>query len=53
MHGRAVYHLVPRLLANQAVLQPLVIGYGLIIPLVRMGAARRLPVRSYYKSIFG
>jgi len=51
--SRLVYHLFPGLLAYQIIFQPLLIGMGLVVPLMVMGLANRSPARRYYEYVFG
>jgi hypothetical protein len=51
--ARSVYHLVPWVLAYQIILQPLMIAFGLAIPLLLMAAVRRSPAQRYYSYLFG
>jgi peptidoglycan/LPS O-acetylase OafA/YrhL len=51
--SRAVYHFIPALLGAQILLQPMLIGLGLLVPLVFMYLVRRSPARPYYAYLFG
>jgi len=51
--ARAVYHLLPRLLALEVIFQPYLILLGLGGPLILMAIAIRSPLRPYYKYLFG
>jgi peptidoglycan/LPS O-acetylase OafA/YrhL len=51
--ARAIYHMLPALLAFQFAFQPLLIVLGLAVPLVLMASVNRSPARIFYKSIFG
>ncbi|HSF80391.1 MAG TPA: acyltransferase [Anaerolineales bacterium] len=51
--ARLVYHVVPGLLANQLLFQPLLILMGLSVPLIVMGFMNRSPARRFYEYVFG
>jgi membrane-bound acyltransferase YfiQ involved in biofilm formation len=51
--ARALYHWAPWVLGRQLVLQPIIIGLGLGLPLLAMVVVRRTPLRSVYSYIFG
>ncbi len=51
--ARAVYHLVPVVLAYQILFQPILYAAGLGIPLLMMAFVNRTPLRRYYNIIFG
>ena len=50
---KAVYHILPFVLGIQAVYQPLLIAVGIVIPLLLMTVTRSLPIRKYFRLIFG
>lgn len=50
---RAIYHLAPRLLAHQIIVQPMLILLGLGVPLALMVIASRTAARRIYKYSFG
>lgn len=51
--SRASYHLAPWILANQMLLQPLLIISGLGIPLLMMYIVSKSPARPIYSYLFG
>jgi peptidoglycan/LPS O-acetylase OafA/YrhL len=51
--ARTVYHLCPRLLPNQYLMQPALILVGLAAPLLLMAAVSRSPARRFYSYLFG
>jgi len=51
--ARAIYHLAPALLANQFLMQPILILMGLAISLAAMFVVERSPLRRYYSYLFG
>jgi peptidoglycan/LPS O-acetylase OafA/YrhL len=51
--ARAIYHLLPWLLAYQIVMQPVLVVMGLGVPLLLMTLMARSPIRNYYKYLFG
>jgi hypothetical protein len=51
--ARSFYHLAPWVLAYQIILQPLMIAFGLAIPLCLMVAVKRTPAQRYYVYFFG
>jgi peptidoglycan/LPS O-acetylase OafA/YrhL len=51
--ARAIYHLAPRLLASQVVLQLILFTMGLGGPLIMMEIVNRSPFRKYFKHLFG
>ncbi len=51
--SRGIYHFAPQLLAHQIILQPLLILFGLGIPLLLMAAVKKSPARPLYSYQFG
>ncbi|MGE0461431.1 MAG: acyltransferase family protein [Vicinamibacterales bacterium] len=51
--SRAIYHLAPWMLATQAIFLPLVVGFGLGVPLALMELLRRSRARAVYPYVFG
>jgi len=51
--ARLIYHILPGILAYEALFQPALIVLGLGIPLVLMAAINRSPARMLYKTVFG
>lgn len=50
---KLVYHFLPFVLGIQAIYQPLLIAVAVGVPLLLMAITRRLPVRKYYRIVFG
>jgi peptidoglycan/LPS O-acetylase OafA/YrhL len=51
--ARLVYHVLPGILAYEAIFQPVLIVLGLGVPLLMMAAVNRSPARMLYKTVFG
>ena len=51
--ARAIYHLLPWILAYQLIFQPILIVLGLGVPLLLMSIVNKSPVRRYYQYLFG
>ena len=51
--ARGVYHLAPEVLGSQLLLQPLLIGLGLAVPLALMAVVNRSPFRNVHAYLFG
>ncbi len=51
--ARGIYHVAPGLLAYQVIFLPLMIVFGLGIPLLMMYATNLQPIRRYYGYVFG
>lgn len=53
--ARTIYHVAPLILAQQILLQPILITAGLVVPLALMSVSslQRSPVRRYYRYGFG
>lgn len=50
---KLIYQLEPWLLGNQLLYQPVLLAFGVAIPLILMALVKRSPVRKYYSYIFG
>ena len=51
--AKVFYHFTPWLLGQQIILQLILFVLGLGVPLILMAIVNRLPVRRYYKYLFG
>jgi peptidoglycan/LPS O-acetylase OafA/YrhL len=51
--ARGLYHFAPALLGQQLIFQPLLIVFGLGVPLLLMALVRRSPARALYPYLFG
>ena len=51
--ARGIYLLIPALLGVQLLFQPIMVVFGLGIPLLMMAVVNRSPARRYYSYIFG
>jgi hypothetical protein len=50
---KIIYHALPFVLGIQAIYQPLLIAIAVGVPILLMWLIRKLPVRKYYRLIFG
>ncbi len=51
--AKLVYHLIPWLLSRQLLFQSLMMGLGLLVPLLFMTVVARSPLRKLYPYLFG
>jgi peptidoglycan/LPS O-acetylase OafA/YrhL len=51
--ARGLYHLAPFVLGYQFIFQPLLLLFGLGVPLMLMLLVERSPLRGYYRYLFG
>jgi peptidoglycan/LPS O-acetylase OafA/YrhL len=51
--SRAIYHVVPSVLAYQTLFQPILLAAGIGIPLLLMATVRRTPPKELYRYLFG
>ena len=51
--SRLIYHVVPWLLAQQVLLQPVLIALAVGFPLLLMAGIRKSPAKRFYRSAFG
>ena len=51
--ARFIYHILPAILAYQAIFQPVIIVLGFGVPLTVMAIFNRTPARVFYKYVFG
>lgn len=50
---KILYHFLPFTLSSQLIYQPLLIGCAVGVPLLLMTIVRKLPIRRYYRLLFG
>lgn len=51
--AKTIYHLAPRLLEFQLLLQPVLIAVGLGLPILAMNLLKASPARNFYSYVFG
>jgi peptidoglycan/LPS O-acetylase OafA/YrhL len=51
--ARLIYRFIPRVLAYQIIFQPVLVVFGLGIPLLLMVAVDKSPLRRFYAYLFG